>query len=285
MVTRLTDTTKALLFYLITFGLALGAALLPGTTTGLYMFTPLVAVLLMLLVVTRDGYTRAGWAALGLHRLGWRAWPVAVLVPLLVMSVVYGILWSSGLAQFAVPADIKGIPIKYLPLLIVGGLLADTVTVSLGEELGWRGYLVPRLATLGPWRAALLSGLLHGIWHLPLMLLTTQYHPDGSRAIVIPLFLLTLMVAGVFFAYLRFATDSVWPAALAHTAHNMFWLIFAAFTGASSPLVVEYLAGDSGLLIAVGYALAAGWLMFSLTRRVRNVPRAHERTPELSARP
>ncbi len=37
---------------------------MPGGSTFAYMFTPLVAVLLMLLVVTRDGYTNAGGAAL-----------------------------------------------------------------------------------------------------------------------------------------------------------------------------------------------------------------------------
>lgn len=267
MFPNLSNTTKAFVFYGIALVLAVAAALLPHVTSMLYMLTPLVAVFLTMFVVTRDGYSRAGWAVLGLHRAGLRAWPVAVIVPLLIMGVAFGILWGSGLAQLVVPADIEGYPVAYLPLMAIPMLVTGTLTNSLGEELGWRGYLLPRLAGLGYWRAALLSGLLHGVWHLPIMLLTTLYHPDENRLIFVPLFLLAVTVGGTFFASLRFTTDSVWPASLAHTAHNLFWALFVMFTSASSPLMVEYLAGDNGLLIIIGYALAGGVLMTRLVGR------------------
>ena len=286
MFTHLSDTTKAVVFYALALALALGAALIPGATTGPYAFTPLLAVLLMLLVVTRDGYTRAGWAALGLHRLGLRAWPAALLIPLVVMSVAYGVLWISGLATVVMPsaAETQGLPVAvFLPVGIVITLIQATLTTSLGEELGWRGYLLPRLAHLGAWRAALLTGLLHGIWHLPIMLLTTQYHPDANRAIFIPLFLLSTTIAGLFFAYLRFSSESVWPAALGHTAHNLFWAMFALFTRATSPTAVEYLASDAGILIAAGYALGAGWLMLQLTRHAQVSSATREPTPDTVA--
>src|SRR6266540_3554544 len=70
MLTHLTNTTKSIVFYAIALALALIAARQPGITPIVYMFTPLAATALMLFVVTRDGYTRAGWATLGLHRLG-----------------------------------------------------------------------------------------------------------------------------------------------------------------------------------------------------------------------
>jgi membrane protease YdiL (CAAX protease family) len=49
------------------------------------------------------------------------------------------------------------------------------------EEIGWRGYLPPKLATGYPRLAPALVGLLHGIWHLPLMLLTTARVRDQHR--------------------------------------------------------------------------------------------------------
>ncbi len=113
----------------------------------------------------------------------------------------------------------------------------------------------------------LLTGLLHGVWHLPLILLTGLYHADGNRLVVIPLFLASVIVAGVFLGYLRLRTASVWPAAVGHAAHNVFWSVFGVFTATSSPLVNEYLVGDSGILIALGYAALGGWLMYSLTGR------------------
>jgi hypothetical protein len=78
------------------FGQSLGQGIL-----SVSMFTPLAAVLLMLLVLTRDGYTRAGWQALGLHRTGsWDSWALAVLGPLLVMGCTYAIIWSIGIGRW-----------------------------------------------------------------------------------------------------------------------------------------------------------------------------------------
>src|SRR5438067_6550442 len=83
---QLGDITKGLVFYGIAFALGLVLLALPGLATSpvvllYYMFTPLIASLLMLLLVTRDGYSRAGWASLGLHRPGLRGWGLALLIP------------------------------------------------------------------------------------------------------------------------------------------------------------------------------------------------------------
>jgi len=48
-----------------------------GIANYLYMFTPAIAALIMLLIVTRDGYSKGSWKVLGLHRLGIRAWWIA----------------------------------------------------------------------------------------------------------------------------------------------------------------------------------------------------------------
>lgn len=54
---------------------------------------------------------------------------------------------------------------------------------------------------------------------------------------------------------------SVGAASIAHAVHNAAWGLLAAFTLTSSPVVVnEYLAGDNGVLILVGTAIAAVWL-------------------------
>ena len=63
---------------------------------------------------------------------------------------------------------------------------------GIGEEIGWRGYLLPHLMKLGQLRASITTGFLHGVWHLPLLLLTPFYHQDGNRWIVVALFLVAL---------------------------------------------------------------------------------------------
>jgi uncharacterized protein len=86
----LTEIQKGATFYLITLGLALLVALFGPTDTDtiqiLNMLTTTAGVLLMLLVITPDGYHRAGWAELGLHRAGWRYWPLALLAPSAVLD-------------------------------------------------------------------------------------------------------------------------------------------------------------------------------------------------------
>ena len=84
MFSQLSDLAKGLTFYGIVLLLAIGITFLPldgDTMTKGAMFIPIGVVLLMLLVVTRDGYGRAGWASLGVHRLGIKSWPIAILVP------------------------------------------------------------------------------------------------------------------------------------------------------------------------------------------------------------
>ena len=70
--------------------------------------------------------------------------------------------------------------------------------VVLGEEIGWRGYLLFRVAELTSGRlAAVTTGAFHAVFHLPLLLLTTTYQSEGKRWIVVPMVMVTLTLAGV----------------------------------------------------------------------------------------
>jgi membrane protease YdiL (CAAX protease family) len=266
MFTQLGSLTKASVYYLIAIALALIVAAF-GQRLGersaiITMFTPLAATLLMLLVVTRDGYSRVGWQELGLHRAGWRSWGLALLGPLLLMGCTYTIVWSTGVGHLDLSAYTGYVGMISLLLNLIVGLVVTSL-LALAEEIGWRGYLLPHLLPLGNVRAMLLSGLLHGLWHLPLMLMTPFYHAGGNRFIVVGLFLLTLTIAGVLYGYLRLTSGSVWPAVLAHGSINTFWNQFSVLTvAASSPLLLEYLAGESGLLSLLGALLLAGWLLY-----------------------
>ena len=103
----LSDRTKAIIFYALAFIFSAAvvplAPILGAGVSAVAMLTPLLAVLLLLLIVTRDGYTRAGWPALGLHRAGVGTWRAALFVPLLILGFSYGALWLTGIASFAMP--------------------------------------------------------------------------------------------------------------------------------------------------------------------------------------
>jgi membrane protease YdiL (CAAX protease family) len=277
MLNQLSSLMKATIFYGLALSLILLVALL-GQGLGemvlvFAMFTPLAAVLLMQFVLTRDGTTRAGWRILGLHRLGFRTWGFAILAPFLVMLCTYGITWSAGIGRLD-QTVLNGVivldnPVSVLQTTfnILRGLIIS-MFLALGEEIGWRGYLLPHLLPLGRTRGLLLSGLLQGIWHLPLILLTPFYHTGGDRWTVVILFLLTLTVAGVFYGYLRLTSNSVWPGALAHGAFNMFLTTFAAMTVAVTTAdVLEYWAGESGVITLLEVTLGAAWLIYRLQRQ------------------
>ena len=72
MISNLSGTAKATIFYIITLGLALILAIFFSGTFGeatamLTMLTPVTAMLIMMLVVTGEGRSRAGWTSLGRH--------------------------------------------------------------------------------------------------------------------------------------------------------------------------------------------------------------------------
>lgn len=246
----------ALSFYAMAFGLAVGVAVLarlavPGLGEIAYMLTPLTAVVVMVLLRTDNGQRQAAVASLGLDRLGLKAWPVALVVPPVILFGALLLLAAAGLTSIAVPAS-QGAADVMLNITIS---LAVMALIVAGEEVGWRGYMLPRMMDLGPLRAMLAVGFLHGLWHMPLLLLTDLYHADGNLWLIVPMFLVTLTLAGVVYGVLRLWTDSVWPVALTHASVNVAWGIAGEMSTVKSPLVLEYLGGESGLVM-IGSLLA-----------------------------
>ncbi len=99
-------------------------------------------------------------------------------------------------------------------------LLAPFVNVlfGLGEELGWRGYLLPRLLPLGQWKAILISGVIWGLWHAPVIVQGHNYPGYPLSGILMMIALTTLL--GTIFAWLYLKTLSPWAPALGHGAFN-----------------------------------------------------------------
>ena len=256
MLRSLTEVQKGATFYLITLGMAVLVALFGPTGTDaiqiLNMLTATAGVLLMLLVITPDGYHKAGWAQLGLHRAGFRYWPLALLAPAAVLVASYGAATVVGTVtwQFEPDAAIN--------------LAINIVIVSFFaffEEIGWRGYLLPKLSASYPKLAPALVGFLHGMWHLPLMLLTTAYNPAGKRLIVVPLFLAVLTVAGILYGYLRNASGSLWPVVIAHGTFNAVLGTLAGAAVAANPNTAAYLTGETGVFTLLALVILTWVLM------------------------
>ena len=266
MLSKLGGPAKAIVFYAIALGLALILAIFFAGPLGegvalATMVTPAIAVVIMM-VIAGEGRSRSSWISLGVTRAGLDGWWLAILGPIAVLALSYGLLISVGMASLAAPEMSRSAADIAVGLVLN---LAVGLVLAFGEEVGWRGYMLPRLAAIGIVPAMLLVGLAQGVWHLPVMLLTPFYHSGGNPLIVVPLFLVTLTLAGIFYGYLWVSTGSVWPVVIAHAVYNFVWNVGSEFVQAKSPDTMEYIGGESGVLVIAGLLIAA----FFIIPRVR----------------
>jgi len=131
----------------------------------------------------------------------------------------------------------------------------------LGEKNGWRGYLLPRLATvMSGRRAAIATGAAHAAFHLPLLLLTT-YQSAGSRILVVPMVMITITAAGASYAWLRWSTGSIGTVSTMHAAVNESMQRWSAAVAATSPAALAYTTTETGYVTALLMVLLAGYLL------------------------
>ncbi|MEP0807202.1 MAG: CPBP family intramembrane metalloprotease [Chloroflexota bacterium] len=227
--TRLTIYLVLLVIFTLAASL-LTAGINPSSPAAalLTMTSPALAALLASLLTRRS-----------LKEIGWRVTPVKWLglgwiLPILYAVPAYALLWLTGLGGVPNPTFLErarltlNLPNAPDGLLIIAAFfyitlvnLIPAMILSLGEEIGWRGFLVPELSKwLGLRNAALLSGLIWAGWHLPGVL--SGAYGAGATPLAYRLACFTVMVvtSGVLMAWLRMKSGSVWAVAVMHATHN-----------------------------------------------------------------
>jgi membrane protease YdiL (CAAX protease family) len=129
-----------------------------------------------------------------------------------------------------------------------------SVRTAAGEEIGWRGYMLTRLIDAGLPQPVLLSGVIWGFWHVPLIL-GGVYLAGPPPILSALLWMVTATAFSFVFARLRLATGSVWPAIMLHAAWNS--VIQVAFDPASTGAGASLWIGESGILVALTMIFAA----------------------------
>jgi len=254
----------------LAFSMSRGGFLsLQGIGPLIFMLVPGLCSLLCRLVF-REGFRDIGW-----RWRNWKATLAAVWGPLIVGISVYIILWSTGLAPLGHGnwgISFGGSPSHmhagYVPLYVYVIQLAIMTPIvspfSLGEELGWRGYLLERLVKAGIRRPVFTLGLIWAVWHLPL-LVTGQYCKSSHLAITTILFVLMILGSNSVICRLRLLSGSIWVPVLMHSVHNVvFQYILQPVTTKNQWHTM--LGGDCGALTAVAYGVLA-WLMWRKPRR------------------
>jgi uncharacterized protein len=219
-----------------------------------FMWCPGLAALLTLLILRRS-----------LRGLGWswggvRYYLIAYALPLAFCLPVYLAVWWLGLGAFDAGSfeayrSRTGLPSGLVGSLgvIAAALLAAPLGMlaTLGEELGWRGFLVPRLfASLSFTRTSLVTGLVWAAWHYPVVVAVLPvFIPKLPIAFAIACFTVSVVAISFVHAWLRLRSGSVFPAALLHATSNTFMGAFEALTTHSD--VTSYFTYEYGLGFAI----------------------------------
>jgi hypothetical protein len=223
------------------------------------MFGPAIAALIM-----RWLHREALRGSLGAKR-PWRYYVIAVAAPALFVASVVIIDVAAGLGRFEWP---RSPVLTFAAVLSVGA--AFTLPLTIGEEYGWRGYLLPRLLPLGEARATIVLAGIWGLWHVPILLIGLNY-PGQLVWAVLPVFLVGVALMAFPFTWLYVASGgSVLVAAVMHSVLNALSDTFtsARYIPDGNPLVV----GGGGL---VGAAVLLG--LVSVVGCVRSRRITHER--------
>ncbi len=242
-----------------------------GLAKLLYMLTPAPAAFVVGLVASKQGFRDWG-LRIGKKRLYAYAW----LFPVGHSLFTYGLLIVMKKAEIGF--SLQGVSPLFFNLglidnasspwevfsivlfvsMTLGVLL--TVPFAFGEEFGWRGYLLVRLLPLGRWRAFIVSGLVWGIWHAPLILMGHNFprHPVAGVFVMMG----TTVLLGIVFAWLRLEGGSVFLPTIAHASFNV---------PSTKPLLFldipdATLYSNFGIMGWVGMAVFIAFLM--KTRRV-----------------
>jgi membrane protease YdiL (CAAX protease family) len=203
-----------------------------GNGRGMYvlglMWCPALASMLTLRLNGRS-IADLGWKW-GETKYQIRSW----YIPLLYASIAYAIVWIFHLGAFGNP-DFYNSLAKSMHLggppwisIVLGIVLIGTyglirsISSALGEEIGWRGFLVPELAkTTSFTTTSLVSGIVWSLWHYSI-LIYGDYNAGTPTWYGLTCFTVMVIAMSFVFAWMRLKSGSLWTGAILHGSHNLY---------------------------------------------------------------
>jgi uncharacterized protein len=206
-----------------------------------------------------------------LKSLGWKPgkfiWlALAYLLPILYAVFPYAIAWVSGLAGFNttnLPAGRPLVPFIIINLTFV--FLLGSLPSALGEEIGWRGLLVPQLALKNSIvRSGLISGAIWAVWHLPLIVFG-DYNSGAPVLYAVLCFVVLVLGISIPLAWLRMKSGSLWTAAVLHASHNLVIQAILDVLTTQKPLT-PFITTEFGAGLALS-AVVIGFIFWQISQK------------------
>ncbi len=198
---------------------------------ALAMWGPGIAAIVTTLLIDKQPFQTLGLNKLGPKRFYLWAWFLPTVLTLITLGITLLIgtgqldtdfsLLRESLASVPESAGLPPAEILIAIQIAFAIILAPWINLlfALGEELGWRAYLLPKLMSLGQGRAILISGAIWGVWHAPTTILFGYNFPLHPILGVLVMTIGTTLL-GIIFSWLYLNTNSPWVVALAHGALN-----------------------------------------------------------------
>lgn len=191
------------------------------------------------------------------------------LIPIAYAVPVYLVVWITGWGGFADADFVRQTAeqfgwTKFSPALVLALFILFTGTLglvgktsrALGEEIGWRGFLVPELSkVVGFTGIALISGTMWAVYHFP-VLIFADYNAGTPVWFGLGCFTIGVIAESFIYAWLTLRSGSLWPAAIMHGSHNL-WVqsILTPLTRDTGP--TEYIIDEFGIGIVITVVIAA----------------------------
>lgn len=229
-------------------------------------------VMLMMWIPAISSFVTMAVFRVPLSSLGWRPGRLRYLVqsyslPIAVAVVAYGLVWMAGFADVYVDevidykwARMLGLELPVHPAVGIGSkILWGFLLISffvLGEEIGWSGFLVPRLLEVASVPAtSLIVGLYWSVWHLP-ALVGGIYGSSTSLWYAVPGISIVFIAVSLMRTILVAKSGSLWTGTLLHLSHNIILMgIFFDLTVKTDTAGI--LVSESGLVTGLIYMAVA----------------------------
>jgi CAAX protease family protein len=258
-----THWRRVALFLVLTFSLS-SIFYLHIASTGKMKLLPVLG--LMWCPGTAAVVVRALWQG-NLQGMGWkwrgtRLHVLSYLLPPALGLLVYGLVWLTGIGGFAADGLSLGkdagltIPLPAVLFLLITLGMLQSAFFALGEEIGWRGFLVPELAKLTTFsRTSWITGAAWAVYHYPLILFA-DYHSGTPKWFALAAFTWMVVASAFVYAWVRLKSGSLWTAVILHASHNLFiQSIFDPLT--KDRTITKYVTTEFGAGLALAYTLAA----------------------------